>query len=109
MVRRRYRLARAPLEIRQSSSLSKMRYPITPVNLEFLCHTKHGMMLRAVVRGVWGHAPPRKKNNAIFNHFHDKKFFQKNINIQDYYHCPFYNAAPPLIYLNINIMDTYSI
>ena len=52
---------------------------------------------------------PQEKNSAIFNHFHDKKFFQININKQDYYHCSIYNAAPPLIYLNINVMDTYSI
>ena len=43
---------------------------------------------------------------AIFNHFHDKIFSQKFMNKQEFFHRPFYSAAPPLIYLNIDIMDT---
>ena len=67
--------------------------------------------LRAVARGVWGHAHPRKffKNcaiscvlMAIFNHFHDKIFSQKFMNKQEFF-MP--SAAPPLIYLNIDIME----
>ena len=65
--------------------------------------------------GFGGMPPPKKifKNGAIscvlraiFNHFHDKIFSQKFMNKQDFFHRPFYSAAPPLIYLNINIMDT---
>ena len=42
----------------------------------------------------------------MFNHFHGKKSSQKIINKNDFFHWPFYNAAPPLIYLNIDVMDT---
>ena len=71
--------------------------------------------LRAVARVAWGHAPPRKKFKnsaiscvlrAIFYHFHDKIFSQKFMNKQEFFHRPFYSVAPPLIYLNIDIMDT---
>ena len=43
---------------------------------------------------------------AIFNHFHGKKSSQKIINKHEFFHGPFYNAALPLIYLNIDVMDT---
>ena len=43
---------------------------------------------------------------AIFNHFHGKKSSQKIINKHKFFHGPFYNAALPLIYLNIDVMDT---
>ena len=65
---------------------------------------RHVASLRAVARGVWGHAPPRKifKNGAIlcvlraiFNHFSDKIFSQKFMNKQEFFHRPFYSAAPP--------------
>ena len=71
--------------------------------------------LRAFARRVWGHAPYKKilKNGAnscvlraIFNHFHGKKSSQKIINKHEFFHRPFYNAALPLIYLNIDVMDT---
>ena len=71
--------------------------------------------LRAFARRVWGHAPHKKilKNGAnscvlraIFNHFHGKKSSQKIINKHEFFHGPFYNAALPLIYLNIDVMDT---
>ena len=67
-----------------------------------------------LLRG-FGDMPPKKifKNSAIsfvlraiFNHFYDKIFSQKFMNKQDFFHRPFYSAAPPLIYLNIDIMDT---
>ena len=72
--------------------------------------------LRAFARRVWGHAPPHKKIlknganscvlRAIFNHFHGKKFSQKIIIKHEFFHGSFYNAALPLIYLNIDVMDT---
>ena len=43
---------------------------------------------------------------VIFNHFHGKKSSQKIINKHEFFHGPFYNAALPLIYLNIDVMDT---
>ena len=60
----------------------------------------HAAKLRAVARGVWRHAPPPPpppkkifKNGtiscvlrAIFNHFHDKKFSQKFMNKQEFFH-----------------------
>ena len=70
--------------------------------------------LRAFARGFGG-MPPKKilKNGviscvlrAIFNHFHGKKSSQKIINKHEFFHWPFYNAAPPLLYLNIDVMDT---
>ena len=70
--------------------------------------------LRAFARGVWGVCSPKKifKNGAIlcvlraiFNHFHGKKSSQKIINKHEFFHWPFYNAATPLIYLNIDVMD----
>ena len=73
--------------------------------------------LRAFARRDWGHAPPPHKKilknganscvlRAIFNHFHGKKSSQKIINKHEFFHGPFYNAALPLIYLNIDVMDT---
>ena len=71
--------------------------------------------LRDFARRVWGHAP-QKENfkkwckfvsfEAIFNHFHGKKSSQKIINKHEFFHGPFYNTALPLIYLNIDVMDT---
>ena len=70
--------------------------------------------LRAFARGVGG-MPPKKilKDGAIscvlraiFNHFHGKKSSPKIINKHEFFHWPFYNAAPPLLYLNIDVMDT---
>ena len=63
-------------------------------------HPQSGMSraakLRAFVRGVWGHAPPPKKNfksgailcvlKAIFNHFHGKKSSQKIIKKHKFFH-----------------------
>ena len=43
---------------------------------------------------------------AIFNHFHGKKSSQKIIIKHEFFHGPFYNTALPLIYLNIDVMDT---
>ena len=43
---------------------------------------------------------------AIFNHFHGKKSSQKIIIKHEFFHGFFYNAALPLIYLNIDVMDT---
>ena len=68
--------------------------------LEFLIYMPRSVMsraakLRAFVRGVWGHAPPKKifKNGAIscvlraiFNHFHGKKSFEKIINKHEFFH-----------------------
>ena len=66
--------------------------------------------------GGFGGMPPHKKIlknganscvlRAIFNHFHGKKSSQKIINKHEFFHGPFYNAALPLIYLNIDVMDT---
>ena len=50
--------------------------------------------MRAIARGVWGHASQEiKKKGAIscvlrviFNHFHDKKSSQKIINKQDFFY-----------------------
>ena len=70
---------------------------------------------RAFARRVWGMPPHKKilKNGAnscvlraLFNHFHGKKSSQKIINKHEFFHGPFYNAALPLIYLNIDVMDT---
>ena len=70
--------------------------------------------LRAFAKGVWGHAPQENFKNgaiscvlrAIFSHFHGKKSSKKIINKHEFFHWPFYNAAPPLIYLNIDVMNT---
>ena len=72
--------------------------------------------LRAFDMGVWGHASPPKNIfksgaiscvlRAIFNHFHVKKSSKKIINKHQFFLGLFYNAAPPLIYLNIDVMDT---
>ena len=66
--------------------------------------------------GGFGGMPPHKKIlknganscvlRAIFNHFHGKKSSQKIINKHEFFHGPFYNAALPIIYLNIDVMDT---
>ena len=72
--------------------------------------------LRAFVRGVWGHAPPPRKFLKMVQFcafwglfsttFMVKKSSPKIINKHKFFHWPFYNAAPPLIYLNIDVMDT---
>ena len=54
--------------------------------------------LRALARGFGG-MPPRKflkkvQFRAFFNHFHGKKSSQKIINKHEFFHWPFYNAAP---------------
>ena len=62
--------------------------------------------LQAVVKGVWGHAPKKifKKwcNFVRFEGYFQPlslwKSSQKIINKQEFFHWPFYNAAPPLIY-----------
>ena len=66
--------------------------------------------LRAFARRVWGQILKNGANScvlrAIFNHFHGKKFSQKIIIKHEFFHGSFYNAALPLIYLNIDVMDT---
>ena len=64
---------------------------------------------------VWGHAPQQEnfKNGAnscvlrLFSTtFMVKNPLKKIINKHEFIHGPFYNAALPLIYLNIDVMDT---
>ena len=59
--------------------------------------------------------PPNKKilkNGAnlcilrLFSTTFMVKTSQKIINKHEFFHGPFYNAALPLIYLNIDVMDT---
>ena len=78
------------------------------------CGMSRAAKLR-VFLGGFGGMPPKKifKNgaiscvlSAIFNHFHGKKSSQKILNKHEFFHWPFYNAAPTLIYLNIDVMDT---
>ena len=61
----------------------------------FWIYMPRAAKLQAFARYVWGHAPSRKKIRnsailcvlrAIFNNFHDKKCFQKNINKQEFFH-----------------------
>ena len=70
--------------------------------------------MRAFARGFGG-MPPKNifKNGAIsyvlraiFSHFHGKKSSKKITNKHEFFHWHFYNAARPLIYLNIDVMDT---
>ena len=67
------------------------------------------------MNGGLGACPPKKilKNGAIscvlraiFSHILGKKSSKKIINKHEFFHWPFYNAAPPLLYLNIDVIDT---
>ena len=71
-------------------------------------HTYFNVSDRITFRGVCriSQGGAQLRFEAIFNHFHGKKSSQKIINKHEFFHGPFYNAALPLIYLNIDVMDT---